>query len=389
MSHCQDNHLLIPKSFIGSCGNAEFSKISINVFFSSRDIGCAICSAAYNFSLGARAAPGDTLEIDIIIKQAFSAYVIYVRGSSGHSTCQIGEETIRHVKMLLQIFFWFFAFSLSFFSQAHIFFLSREATMASTATTTATTTLGMQLDAALAQLDSLSSTQLYVLIVFVTVLISSVLLGNAQPTELVVVDDDSQRQGQEQQQQQQQRTSPTNKMMTTKSSSSDTSSSSSSSSSGSPALQHLLPEPRWYLFRIVNYAMMVAFCASVVAFSLQFAGVSIFSSSSSSSSSASSSLLGGSGVPTTIGPTTMLQLLVGWSMFLIYFFGFFGVSFVHDNATPTSAAATVVATSTTDAAGTTKTTDNMDPSCLVHSKKAAAMTSSLTCSSSSSSIPSG
>jgi hypothetical protein len=217
-------------------------------------------------------------------------------------------------------------------------------TMPPPAAAATTTTLGMQLDAALAQLDSLSSTQLYILIVFVTVLISSVLLGNAQPTELVVVDNAQQHRTRTSD-----RHSPTKKMMT-KSSSSDAASA--------------LPEPRWYLFRIVNYAMMAAFALSVVAFSLQFAGVSVFSSLIGNS--------GGSGGVVPMGPSTMLRFLVGWSVFLIYFFGFFGVSFVHNDVEQENVSGDVATTSTATATPSSKTTD-LDPSRV--SKKAAAMSS--------------
>jgi hypothetical protein len=61
---------------------------------------------------------------------------------------------------------------------------------------------------------------------------------------------------------------------------------------------------------------------------------------------------------------------VGWSIFLIYFFGFFGVSFVHNDVEQdTSAAATTAASATTDATATpSKGMPDMDPS--VVSKKA-------------------
>lgn len=161
-----------------------------------------------------------------------------------------------------------------------------------TATTTATAaTWGMQLDAALAHLDALSSLQLYGLIVLVTVLIATLLLGNAQPlpttTAAVAQNDDK-----------------NNKSNTT---------------AGGHRHRHH-PEPRWYIFRLFNYAVLLAFAGSVADFAW-------FATSTAQ----------------------LVRVLVTWCACLIYFFGFFGVSIVHDDVV-------VDATTTADTATTTATT---------------------------------
>ena len=172
--------------------------------------------------------------------------------------------------------------------------MSINMTTATTSTPTSPLTLGMQLDAALAQLDSLSSPQLYSLIVLVTVLIATLLLGNATP-----LDDAAWRA----------------KTATVTTSTSPTSSTSPSSS------QH--PEPRWYIFRLVNYAMLLAFGASVVECFVWHADAY------------------------TKDRTLLARVLLGWCACLIYFFGFFGVSIVHSEVTnsPAGAAASPTTTS--------------------------------------------
>jgi len=63
------------------------------------------------------------------------------------------------------------------------------------------------------------------------------------------------------------------------------------------------PEPRWHILRITNYVVATGFTLSV----LQFA-------------SNASTYLNDS--------TSLLQFLMVWSLFLCYFFGFFGISFI-------------------------------------------------------------
>jgi hypothetical protein len=148
------------------------------------------------------------------------------------------------------------------------------------------TTLGMQIDALLDEIDSLSSTQLYAIIVAVTVVISFVLLGTHHaPDEVLTVTSSSSNSSSS--------ASSPSKGKTTQSSSS------TSSSSG--------PEPRWHIFRWINWLAIIAFAVSVVEFGWN----------------ADRYLHSADG-------TVLLKFLVGWSVFLAYFFGFFGVSFVHD-----------------------------------------------------------
>lgn len=64
------------------------------------------------------------------------------------------------------------------------------------------------------------------------------------------------------------------------------------------------PEPKWHIFRYFNVGMAVAFAWSVVEFCTN-ASVYYYSSD------------------------YLLLFLLGWSVFLCYFFGFFGVSFVY------------------------------------------------------------
>ena len=127
-------------------------------------------------------------------------------------------------------------------------------------------TIGMRIDAWISQIDSLSSTQLYGLIVAATVGLCFVLLGtgNVQDVEIPV--------------------QPTKKPK--------------------PLTG---PQPRWHIFRWVNYLFIAAFLWSVFTF-IANSGTYLHSDSQG----------------------VLLQFLVGWSVFLCYFFGFFGISLVHD-----------------------------------------------------------
>ena len=141
-------------------------------------------------------------------------------------------------------------------------------------------TLGMQLDAALAQLDSLSSPQLYTIIVLVTVLIATLLLGNAQPLDAdpaVLMKDVA------------------------------VGSSATTMTTNATTTNH--PEPRWYIFRLFNYAMLLAFGASVVEFCWH---ADLYAKDQS----------------------LLVRVLLAWCLCLIYFFGFFGVSIVHAECVP-------------------------------------------------------
>ncbi|GAX16557.1 hydroxymethylglutaryl-CoA reductase (NADPH) [Fistulifera solaris] len=63
------------------------------------------------------------------------------------------------------------------------------------------------------------------------------------------------------------------------------------------------PEPKWHLFRWVNMLVVVAFACSVAEFSLN---------------------------ATAYDSNVLCKFLIAWSLLLCYFFGFFGVMFVHD-----------------------------------------------------------
>jgi quinol-cytochrome oxidoreductase complex cytochrome b subunit len=137
----------------------------------------------------------------------------------------------------------------------------------STTTATATaTTIGMKLDAFVSSLDSMPSNQLYGIIVGVTVLISFTLLGSGGVQEEVFA-------------------APSLKKKR------------------SPTSTSNQPQPKWFVLRFLNYVFSTAFVASVAHFGWH-----------------AQSYLQDS--------TSLLRFLVGWSLFLCYFFGFFGISFV-------------------------------------------------------------
>ena len=67
--------------------------------------------------------------------------------------------------------------------------------------------------------------------------------------------------------------------------------------------KHTGPEPKWHILKILNYAAVTSFTASVMYFASDY---STFLSDS----------------------VTLFKFLFGWSAFLVFFFGFFGISFV-------------------------------------------------------------
>lgn len=136
----------------------------------------------------------------------------------------------------------------------------------------------MRLAAVVAELNNISSTQLYVLIVIVTCVISTILLGSAE---------------------QQQPPAAAALEMTAREHPSAPPKTCLPKDKNSP------PEPRWYIFRLFNVAMMIAFATSVASFFWNYAS-------------------------STVDSGVLLKVLFGWSVCLIYFLGFFGVSFVHD-----------------------------------------------------------
>ena len=153
-------------------------------------------------------------------------------------------------------------------------------------------TLGMQLDDAIARLDDLSSPQLYGLIVAVTVLATTLLLGTAQPLEEERIMNKTLHGNKTDG-----TTTTTTRSSTATAATTTTTTTAAANGGGGP------PEPRWYIFRLFNYAVMLAFTASVVEFVLHAADKD---------------------------RTQLVRVLVAWCLCLIYFFGFFGVSIVHD-----------------------------------------------------------
>lgn len=150
-------------------------------------------------------------------------------------------------------------------------------------------TLGMQLDAMIAQIDQLPSTQLYGLIVAATVGLCVVLLGTGNSNlEL------------QQQRQKQQNDDNNNddlkkpKMVAV--------------AANTAAVVDGGKQPKWHIFKWINYIAVAAFLGSVC----------IFCSNASQYLHHESQ-----GV--------LAQFLVGWSVFLMYFFGFFGVSLIHED----------------------------------------------------------
>jgi len=133
---------------------------------------------------------------------------------------------------------------------------------------TSSMTIGMRLDAVLESVDSLSSTQLYVLIVAGTVGVSFVLLngGHEPKVDPVLVEK-------------------------------------THSLSQSASSKRKGPQPKWFILKWLNYAAIVSFCLSVANFCLN---ASTYLSDS----------------------TSLVKLLVVWSIFLCYFLGFFGISFI-------------------------------------------------------------
>lgn len=78
------------------------------------------------------------------------------------------------------------------------------------------------------------------------------------------------------------------------------------------------PEPRWHLFRWVNMLVVVAFACSVAEFSLN--ATAYWNDSN-----------------------VLCKFLIGWSLLLCYFFGFFGIMFIHDLEDAESTASHVTA----------------------------------------------
>lgn len=140
-------------------------------------------------------------------------------------------------------------------------------------------TIGMQLDATIAKIDQIPSTQLYGLIVAVTVGLCVVLLGTG--------DSDFEME----QQRKKQNLTESNNLKKPK-----------------IAVIDGDKQPKWHLFKWINYIAVAAFLCSVFIFC---SNVSQYLHHESQG--------------------VLVQFLVGWSIFLMYFFGFFGVSLIHED----------------------------------------------------------
>jgi hypothetical protein len=154
------------------------------------------------------------------------------------------------------------------------------------------TTLGTHLDLALDALDSLSSTQLYALIVGLTVIMCWAVLSMSAQPDLPEL------------------TTPVVTVL-------------SSSSSSSPGR----PEPRWHFIQWANIVAVVVFAWSVADFSLN--ATTYWNDAYSSNSQ-----------------NVLVKFLIGWSSLLCYFFAFFGVTFVHDLADVETQTASTLASAT-------------------------------------------
>lgn len=142
------------------------------------------------------------------------------------------------------------------------------------AATGAMPTIGMRLDAMIARIDNLSSTQLYGIIVAATVGLCVVLLGTGSSNLDL----------------QQQPAAPKDDLVKKR----------------AAATQGR--QPRWHIFKWVNYLAVAAFLWSVCTFCLNASHYLHHESQG-----------------------VLVQFLVGWSVFLLYFFGFFGVSLIHED----------------------------------------------------------
>lgn len=141
-------------------------------------------------------------------------------------------------------------------------------------------TVGAQIDAAIAQLSNVSSTQIFAVVIAVSLCFSFILLNSGGSSALTMMDEkegpaDSLRKPQVPNKKEQPASNPSD----------------------------ALPEPRWHILKLTNFVAVTGFLLSV----LQFA----FNASTYLNDS-----------------TSLLQFLGVWSIFLMYFFGFFGISFI-------------------------------------------------------------
>jgi hypothetical protein len=133
-------------------------------------------------------------------------------------------------------------------------------------------TIGQHLDQFLQRFEEPTSTELYIAVVGLTILVSFFLLAQANETPWMEEPGKQLPPRTTAQQQQQRRRSR---------------------------------EPQWHIFRYVNYVFIAVFLFSVVEFGWN---AELYLDDNHS----------------------LLKFMIGWSVSLCYFFGFFGVSLVHD-----------------------------------------------------------
>jgi hypothetical protein len=141
----------------------------------------------------------------------------------------------------------------------------------------APTTIGMRLDAVLSHVDSLSSTQLYAVIVAATVTLCVFLLGTGSNIDNIEFKNNNNKNGDDL------KTNNTKKTSSAR-------------------------QPRWHIFKWINYLAIAAFLSSVGVFCVNASQYLHHESQG-----------------------VLVQFLVGWSVFLMYFFGFFGISLIHED----------------------------------------------------------
>lgn len=142
-------------------------------------------------------------------------------------------------------------------------------------------TVGMHIDAVIAQLQTASTTQLYVTVIAVSLAFSFFLINSGGSSSALTIINRE-----------------------------EAASSSDSLKKTAPKMRSShqqraasAPEPKWHILKITNYVVATGFILSVLKFA-----------------SNASTYLNDS--------TSLLQFLSIWSIFLCYFFGFFGISFI-------------------------------------------------------------
>ena len=153
----------------------------------------------------------------------------------------------------------------------------------STAESPTATTLGMRLDQFLDSWNHWNSTQLYLLIVVTTMALSYAVLSQGPAAT----------------------NSAEEMQWTTTTTTKHNNSNHHQTSNTHKTTPTAGPEPKWHIFKWVNVVALALFVYSGVDFVWHQ-------------------------YTTVEPPTTMWKFLVAWSVLLCYFFGFFGVSLVHD-----------------------------------------------------------